>query len=166
MYGICLPTFSWCLWDKISRQKKTNVLWILLGFTKGPGMVYQIFSRFLRFCRQKRRVHSVFTVRRAQDPDADVRSDDDSEFGIVVFKDSVTRWAPTSYNPSLPKSSSHTLGLEVWKEPLKAEPQEVFRGPNDIFSGGVWMSRVSGDIPTWSLTASLPLESYKIPKGK
>ena len=32
--------------------------------------------------------------------------------------------------------------LEVWKEPLKAEPQEVFRGPNDIFSGGVWMSRV------------------------
>ena len=33
-------------------------------------------------------------------------------------------------NPSLPKSSSHTLWGSVWKDPLKTEPQEVFVGPN------------------------------------
>ncbi len=44
---------------------------------------------------------------------------------------------------SHPNPSSKILQIpceEVWKEPLKAVPQEVFRGPN-IFSGGVWMSR-------------------------
>ena len=50
------------------------------------------------------------------------------------------RWHSETYHlwkiPRHPKSSSHTWWGSVWKEPLKALPQEVFRGPNDIFSGG------------------------------
>ena len=42
--------------------------------------------------------------------------------------------------PSLQKSSKYPRE-EVLLEDIKAEPQEVFRGPN-IFLGGVWMSRV------------------------
>ena len=37
--------------------------------------------------------------------------------------------------PSLPKSSSHTLGLEVFGTP-KGLLRRCAWGPNDIFSGG------------------------------
>ena len=42
---------------------------------------------------------------------------------------------------SLPKNSPVTPGQVVWKEALKAEPQEVFGGPN-TYPQGIWKTRV------------------------
>ena len=46
---------------------------------------------------------------------------------------------------------------EVWKEPLKAEPQEVFGGSN-TFSEGIWKTRVLSKkyIPGTQMTLVLP----------
>ena len=71
----------------------------------------------------------------------------------------------TVTGPRHPKSSKYMVNGCL--EPLKAEPQEMFRG-SDTYSQGIWMSRVGGGHTTHHVFVGSPkvraLEMFVGPK--
>ncbi len=141
-YHFLLALTSWCSWTTWSSWTKCGILkWMILILTVNCGLLKKTVikndTKNKILCWKKTSFQSYQLHVPKKSPNlffsrtqgekkpwiSQVNYKAKAKLGIYTPKNPKKGWLCSS--PRHPKSSSHTLGLEVWKEPLKA------------FSGGV-----------------------------